>query len=394
MFPQRLKNNGLSTNIESRLHFIDVARSLAIILMLQGHFISSSFADYTTMTAELRSSGTSGNFAFDIWCQLRAFTAPLFFTITGLVFSYLLIKNQSGNFWQQKRVRKGIKRGVLILFWGYFLQTSVTHIQYYSKGIIPNRFFSFHVLHCIGLGLLAIVLVYWIYSTVKRIPFEVLLIICGTLVFLIAPMVRFKDLAYFPENAPLIIQNAFFGPNSVFPIFPWFGFIFFGGAIGVLVHKYQHKINKKYFSLKMVLIGITICISANYLTIAIGSLFSFNPYHERGFWWFRQLAIIICLLGLVMFVQRKTKVKMPFLIAIGQNTLVVYILHVILLYGAVIGVGLKTYIGKSLTFGESTIGAILFIILFGFITKFQPFAVNAIRRIFIPSKKEKNEVPS
>ena len=95
-----------NTNTESRLTFIDVDRSLAIILMLQGHFISTTFQDYTAMTLELRMNGTSGNIFFDYWCQLRGFTAPLFFTITGLVFTYLLVKNQKTSIPQTKTRQK------------------------------------------------------------------------------------------------------------------------------------------------------------------------------------------------------------------------------------------------------------------------------------------------
>ena len=46
-----------SENIQ-RILFIDLARSIAIILMLEGHFITLTFEDYTTMIAELQSVGT------------------------------------------------------------------------------------------------------------------------------------------------------------------------------------------------------------------------------------------------------------------------------------------------------------------------------------------------
>ena len=123
-----------NTNAESRLTFIDVGRSLAIILMLQGHFISTTFQDYTAMTLELRMNGTSGNIFFDYWCQLRGFTAPLFFTITGLVFTYLLVKNQKYPFLKQKRVKKGLVRGVSIIIWGYLLQLQLRQIDMYLTG--------------------------------------------------------------------------------------------------------------------------------------------------------------------------------------------------------------------------------------------------------------------
>lgn len=375
----------------TRLTFIDVGRALAIILMLQGHFISTTFEGYTTMTAELKSTGASGNVWFDMWCRMRGFTAPLFFTITGVVFAFLLSKQQGEPFFQQKRVRKGIRRGISIILWGYILQLQIKHLDTYLTGHFNTRFYSFHVLQCIGLGILALILLYGIQHLLKRIPFEAILITAGTAVFAFTPFIATGGNGYFPKHAPLIIQNAFYGPNSVFPIFPWFGFIFFGGAIGVLIHKYQHKIGQKGFTLRIVAIGVAFCLSAYALITMVGKGYPDNIYLGRGYWQFTQLAILIIVLGIIMFLTQKTKIKIPFLLAIGQNTLVVYILHVILLYGTIIGVGIKTYYSKSLTFSQSFIGAIGFIVLFGIITMIQPHIIKAVKGIFTKTKQEEKE---
>ena len=377
----------------SRLHFIDVTRSLAILLMLQGHFISATFVDYSEKAATLRTTGASDNFWFDLWCQFRGFTPPLFFTITGLVFAYLLTRNANGTFWQQKRVRKGLNRGLSIIFWGYALQVSISYYDgYYSKGIMNPRFYSFHVLQCIGLGLITLLLLYWIFTLIKKIPFEAILIVAGVAVFVISPFINSGDAEYFPLHGPAIIQNAFHGTNSIFPIFPWFGFIFLGGAIGVLIHKYQHKLGQKGFTLRITVIGLAACLSAYALIAIVGKQFPSNTYLGRGYWQFSQLAVVILIMGLMMHIQQKWKLKIPFLIAIGQNTLVVYVLHVIVLYGAIIGIGLKTFIGSSLTFGQALFGAILFIFLFGFITKYQPAIIRGFKRLLHWSKKEMTEV--
>lgn len=71
---QKPKSNG-------RLAFIDLARSIAIFMMLEGH-----------ITGELLSSQyRAENSAFyQLWRQVHGYTSPLFFTISGLVFAYLL----------------------------------------------------------------------------------------------------------------------------------------------------------------------------------------------------------------------------------------------------------------------------------------------------------------
>jgi uncharacterized membrane protein len=99
-----------------RLRFIDIARSVAILLMLEGHFVDLTLAE------EHR---TRGVWLYETWHYIRGMTAPMFFTVTGLVFAYLLTGARESGFWQVPRVRKGIRRAGELLFWGYLLQINL-----------------------------------------------------------------------------------------------------------------------------------------------------------------------------------------------------------------------------------------------------------------------------
>ena len=81
-----------------RLYFIDIVRAFAILMMLQGHFID------TLLSIEYRDISST---AFKIWSYFRGITAPTFFTISGLIFTYLLLKaKEKGN--EKLRIKKGI----------------------------------------------------------------------------------------------------------------------------------------------------------------------------------------------------------------------------------------------------------------------------------------------
>ena len=67
----------------NRLFFIDAVRAFAILMMLQGHFID------TLLNPIYRDES---NMMYHIWSYSRGITAPTFFTISGLVFLYLLLK--------------------------------------------------------------------------------------------------------------------------------------------------------------------------------------------------------------------------------------------------------------------------------------------------------------
>ena len=67
-----------------RLYFIDALRAFAILMMLQGHFISG-LLDPVFKDPD--------NPIYSFWLYCRGFTAPVFFTITGWVFTFLLLRN-------------------------------------------------------------------------------------------------------------------------------------------------------------------------------------------------------------------------------------------------------------------------------------------------------------
>ena len=94
-----------------RLFFIDAIRAWAILMMLQGHFI-----DGLLDTVFRNPEGTF----YSIWLYFRGITAPVFFTVSGFIFTYLLIKSQDSG-WQNSRVKKGLKRGLQLLLIGLSL---------------------------------------------------------------------------------------------------------------------------------------------------------------------------------------------------------------------------------------------------------------------------------
>jgi len=111
------------TVTKQRLYFIDIARSIAILLMLEGHFIDD------TLVSVARDPT---NVYYTFWLFIRGYTSPIFLTITGVVFTYLLLGDNEVTFSKNMRVRKGLKRGLELIFWGYLLE-----------------YYSFHVLQCI-----------------------------------------------------------------------------------------------------------------------------------------------------------------------------------------------------------------------------------------------------
>ena len=108
-------------------------------MMLQGHFIDTLIDPVYRDTS---------NQVYNIWSYFRGITAPTFFTISGLVFAYLLLRaNAKGD--DRLRIKKGLFRGLLLIIIGYSLRVNL--LDWFS-GYFNSYFLVIDVLQCIGLS--------------------------------------------------------------------------------------------------------------------------------------------------------------------------------------------------------------------------------------------------
>jgi uncharacterized membrane protein len=330
----------------NRLYFIDAVRAFAIIMMLQGHFVD------TLLAVEYRDDS---NIFFQIWKYFRGITAPTFFTISGLIFTYLLMKSKK-NGTSKVRIKKGITRGLMLIAIGYALRAPVFD---WFQGVFKDSFLIIDVLHCIGLSILITVLIY-IATFKKSAVFSILMLIIGTVIFMCEPLYRSLDVSHLP----LFISNYLTKSNgSVFNIIPWFGYMAYGAFIATLFYGFLEK--KKF---KTILISSLFIIGAILIWF---SSFVFNwLYLKSGFeflkgiayynYLFTRLGNVLILLGL--FYAMEKFVKRTLVLKIGQKTLSIYIIHFAIIYGSLTGLGLHQIIGKTLLPHQAVLGAILFVI--------------------------------
>ena len=377
------------SQLNTRLRFIDVGRSIAIIMMLQGHFISRTLVDYKERLADRGNEDSIGDFVFNIWFLLRALTARLFFTITGVVFVYLLLGGKNTvSYFKQIRVRKGLKRALTVILIGYILQTNYQNLDYYLAGKINQRFFGFHVLQSIGTGILALLILYGTFLLFKLKRFSVVLLISGFLVLIFTPFIEFYGDTYLPRNAHAIIQNVVHGPNSFFPIFPWLGFVLLGGAIGAVLREFSTSVRQSSFPFKFFMAFLGVGVLFFCVVKMIGFFVDDEIKTGGAIYRFYQFALVVLLITILMYFERFSKGKDSTFIKMGQNTLEIYVLHVIILYGAITGIGLTRWFEHKLTLGQSVFGALIFVLLFAVFAKYWgPF------KIFLGRIKQQIKAP-
>lgn len=330
----------------NRLYFIDAVRAFAILMMLQGHFIS-------TMLDPLYRDPS--NTAYRIWLYFRGNTAPMFFTISGLIFTYLLIKaHNKGN--DNPRIKKGIKRGLELIGIGYLLR-----IPFYSwfKGYFDTYFMVIDVLQVIGLSLILLVLLYVLTFKYTRL-LSILYLALGCVIFVTEPLYRNLTLEHTPEFFANWISKQ---NGSVFTILPWFGFMSFGGFIATLFYKYAEKPKFKLASILIFLSsGLILTFYSTRILLFLHDITGIELFHASANYNYLFLRLGNVLVAFAIFYTLERFLKHSLITTIGKKTLSIYVVHFIIIYGSFIGIGLRHFYANILTPWQAIFGALFFMI--------------------------------
>ena len=340
---------------QARLYFIDALRAFAILMMLQGHFISGVLDP-----ANIDSS----NSFYSFWLYCRGFTAPVFFTITGWVFTFLLLRNaQQG--WKNPRIKKGLKRTLELLLWGYLLRLNLPML---FSGQVNNSFLYPDVLQIIGLSLSFIILIYLLFGFLKQWTSFIFLAI-GLLIFLAQP--HYVDLT-FPSLPSYIAAYLTKANKGVFYLFPWLGYVSIGASIAYL---FSAKTSQLWsWGLGFIALGFWLVFRSSPFLIDLESLTGIDLFRQVAYnnFLFVRLGDVFILFGIFMLLNNYF--KKGFWTTIGGKTLEIYIVHYFIFYGSLFGIGIYKYVKYSLPFVESIAGAFFFtVVCVSIVLLYSPF---------------------
>ncbi|MBO0858068.1 MAG: DUF1624 domain-containing protein [Chloracidobacterium sp.] len=321
-----------------RIVFLDLLRALAVIMMIEGHTIDALLLD------EYRSYDFLG---FKLWQFARGMTAPIFLLTAGTVFIYLL-RSTDLPFRENPRVVKGVKRALLLLAFGYLLRfPSTSIIGVFSASDEQLRaFWTIDALQAIGMGIL--LLLFGAYLSEKLMLNDLSVFMSGAIFFFIcAP---FCELINWNNWLPAPIAAYFYsGSGSLFPLFPWAGYMLFGGVLGAYLARTGDRFEAFKSSYKLIIAGaalLALYYYANYLKAA--------GYGSAHFWAYShdlvllRLGSVLLLIVLVMLLSAKIRAVPQALLAVGRRTLPIYLLHLVILYGSPWNRGLTQFCDKCL----------------------------------------------
>lgn len=340
-----------SSEPKHRVIFIDLMRAIAVIQMVQGHTVNVLLAN------NLRTEDLP---IYAVWHFLRGMTAPIFMFTAGTVFTYLF-RSVRKPFLENYRVKKGLRRVILLLFIGYLLRYPAWNLFDFSQVTAADwqSFFTVDVLHLIGISLLFLLFILFVVEKLK-LNYTATFTIAASIVFLISPI---TEIINWIEILPAPLAAYFYrGSGSLFPIFPWAGYVISGGVLGSYLAQNPMVFKSARFSILIGVIGFLLMLSS-YLSDIILNSFSIsiaNPQVTPVTILFR-MGFVLLLTSLVSYISLKVEHIPHLIILIGRNTLLIYVVHLVILYGSTWTPGLGLIMGPSLSGWQSFFAAIVMI---------------------------------
>jgi acyltransferase len=318
-----------------RVIFIDLARALAVVFMLYGHSVDALLAH----------SYRVGTW-FEVWTFQRGLTSSLFLLLSGFAFSIATVRHWPSHLRISRSVLNRARRFSLFVVLGYALHFPVPKVAELWT-IDDGRwraFLAVDVLQLIGVSFLFIQLLVLLMRTRKALT--VVALILASAVVLVTPALWAVD---WPARLPLW-ASSYLEPDtgSLFPVFPWSAYILLGVGLGQIYARWGAS-NLPAFANRVLLGGgVGMVLAGEAMRPFQNALFG------GGLWTFLPPEVLLrmgtCLLilgGIAHGTGYVTTLPRVFG-ALAQETLLIYFVHLCIVYGSIWGPGLYQAYGATL----------------------------------------------
>lgn len=347
----------MHTPAGDRIVVLDVLRAFAILMMLQGHFIDTMLDDRYRDLA---------NPIYAAWSFMRGITAPVFFFVSGAVFVFLVLR-ESRPWRQSERIRKGLRRAFLLLLLGYVLKWNFLMLLW-TLEFYPS-YFTVDVFQILGLTLLvAIVAIGFCQRTGLPLPLAFLALALAAFVF--APEIKAREWS----ALPVFLQNYLVKSHgSTFTLLPWIGYALFGGVAGWWMRARPQILNSAWTPVILLATGL----AAQFLIDdVLRGLYQITGLQVVSNYLFRALGFVLIVLSIFIWIVRHAGPMPPLLLKIGRETLVIYSVHYVVLYGTWFGIGIHDLGRGTWPPWAAAMGALMFLACFVYLV----YRIEDVRR--------------
>jgi uncharacterized membrane protein len=293
-------------------------RGLAILIMIECH----TFNSFTRM--DLREGGP-----YILTQFIGGMAAPLFLFMAGMTMGFQMESLERRDPGRLSRWLVSLKRAGYILFIAFAFR--FTNWLFSVPHASLQELTKVDILNCMGVGMGVLAALAMVRT--KERPRAA--VAAGVLIAAISPI-----MAGLPWNGTPALLQEYLVPGQArghFSFFPWVAYIAFGLAVGTIVKRSSEERFDRLMQWS-VLIGAIMITSAQYF-----SNLPFSFYPHANFWTdspaLISIRVGICLLimaGSYLWTEYCVGARWSWMQALGKNSLMVYWVHVMIVYGAVV----------------------------------------------------------
>ncbi len=295
-----------------------------MIMMMQGHTLD---AVVVPSAMDLYHS------PWVIWFHLRGFTAPVFLSVSGMLFA-LTLKRSSGGVIRAEQAWKRIRWAAILGLIGYLFAmpaSNIFHLQYVDRAGWQS-FFQLNILQHNALSLTLLTLVAALCRSDKT--FGILSFGLSAVFCFASPWLN--GVPWFSLVPEFIGSMLSYAHGSYFPLFPFSSYMFFGAGVGSLLRSVpRERQSEALISLSRSLGAVlALCGAVLYF---VDPLLSWMPKQDilrsmPSTVFLRESVVLLSIVALSRaseFLSRHRRLIELF----GKQSLVIYVVHLIILFG-------------------------------------------------------------
>lgn len=325
--PENARVAGLPRSNSSRLGYLDWSRGLAVIVMLQGHVFHAFSRN------PLRMQGPY------VLSQLFGGEGPaIFLFVTGITLAFLLDGRERKGLGPWDRWKAAILRSVYLWTLAFLFRAQLWVFAF--PGSSWTDLFKVDILNCMGFSI-ALLSFTALLTTPARVRVCALL---GAGIAAASPFVSTAGWNWLPSGV-----SAYFVPNyAAFAFFPWAAFIAFGLSAGSVLRLVNASDMGK--------VMLWAALGGTMLVVG-GQFFSNLPYdvYPHAEYWLNSPGLVAVKLGVILLVVAFAwlwceragfgtgRRNWSFVRQLGTTSLVVYWVHIEMVYGRWLGVWHRTF---------------------------------------------------
>jgi len=320
-----------------RLIFIDVMRGLAVLWMIETHVVDANMFNYLK------------HGFFYTWLNIsNGFIAVGFIFCAGCGFWLAAMRKSDDYRSFKKPLWVYLRRLGFVILMGYWLHIpnlSLQRLLSYSPAELVSMF-QCDVLHTIVIASVFALILLFVIRNNKYLPY-IYLALAVIIIFISPPIRQMNSMSFMPPW----LGTYFVGPPiSKFPLFPWAAYFFAGAAFTALFYNVE---DRRKFSIIVAISGFSVAailFATRHITegfMGVADWWQGSPQHTL----FRLGGTVMTFSLLYLFENYYKNRKIGDVLRVcGQESLFIYIFHLMVVYGSVVNLGLKQFVGNNLDY--------------------------------------------